>query len=327
MEFSEDGFLEELLAPKGESWTTFSSGETEFLPSVSWDFDSFDGNPTLGLPTSNLSHSLVGFPFPPPPHELHCPLSLTHQSYPFFDVEAPFGLQHHSSLHVEDQQPQSLCKGKVEMDMGDMLGKKKSKSNKLQGQPSKNLMAERRRRKRLNDRLSMLRSIVPKISKVTLLSPLFLINFIIFCNSCNNNGEHNQMDRTSILGDTIDYMKELLERINKLQEEETSQPILLSNLKEEKPNQVLFDVERRGDTDTRIDICCATKPGLVFSTVSTLEALGLEIQQCVISCFNDFSMQASCSEVAEQRTMISSEDIKQSLFRNAGYCGRCQQNQ
>lgn len=28
------------------------------------------------------------------------------------------------------------------------------------------------------------------------------------------------MDRTSILGDTIDYVKELLERINKLQEEE-----------------------------------------------------------------------------------------------------------
>ncbi|KAJ0025275.1 hypothetical protein Pint_08548 [Pistacia integerrima] len=51
--------------------------------------------------------------------------------------------------------------------------------------------------------------------------------------------------------------------------------------------------------------------------------LGLEIEQCVISCFNDFSVQASCSEETEQRTLISSEDIKQALFRNAGYGGRC----
>lgn len=57
-----------------------------------------------------------------------------------------------------------------------------------------------------------------------------------------------------------------------------------------------FEVERRNE-DTRIKICCAAKPGLLLSTVKTLEALGLEIQQCVISCFNDFGMQASCSEV------------------------------
>ena len=51
------------------------------------------------------------------------------------------------------------------------------------------------------------------------------------------------MDRTSILGDTIDYMKELLERIKKLKEEETkvgsNQVSLLSSLKELKPNEVL----------------------------------------------------------------------------------------
>ena len=41
--------------------------------------------------------------------------------------------------------------------------------------------------------------------------------------------------------------------------------------------------------DTWIEIRCAAKPG---STVNTLELLGLEIQYCVISCFNDFSMQA-----------------------------------
>ncbi|KAG8481232.1 hypothetical protein CXB51_025997 [Gossypium anomalum] len=126
-------------------------------------------------------------------------------------------------------------------------------------------------------------------------------------------------------------LRSIVPKISKVTlEEDTKEGIiinqqsLLKNLKEQKPDEVLvrnspkFDVERR-DTDTRIDICCATKPGLLLSTVSTLEALGLEIQYC----FNDFSMQASCSEVEEQRTLISSEDIKQALFRNAGYGGRC----
>ncbi|CAN7024118.1 hypothetical protein BRARA_F02431 [Brassica rapa] len=190
---------------------------------------------------------------------------------------------------------------------GETTNKKKSK--KLEGQPSKNLMAERRRRKRLNDRLSMLRSIVPKISK---------------------------MDRTSILGDAIDYMKELLDKINKLQEEEqelgnsngSHHSKLFGDIKDLNTNEPMvrnspkFEVDRRV-VDTRVDICCSPKPGLLLSTVNTLETLGLEIEQCVISCFSDFSLQASCSEAAQQRDFITSEDIKQALFRNAGYGGNC----
>lgn len=50
------------------------------------------------------------------------------------------------------------------------------------------------------------------------------------------------MDRTSILGDTIDYMKELLEKINNLQEEMELGPnqlSLMSIFKDVKPNEML----------------------------------------------------------------------------------------
>lgn len=53
-----------------------------------------------------------------------------------------------------------------------------------------------------------------------------------------------QMDRTSILGDTIDYMKELLERISNLQQEidqagPTTQLNVMGLTKDGKPNDIL----------------------------------------------------------------------------------------
>lgn len=179
---------------------------------------------------------------------------------------------------------------------------------KKNGLPAKNLMAERRRRKKLNDRLLMLRSVVPKVSK---------------------------MDRSSILGDAVEYLQELLQRISDLHTEIMSRPC---NSKPFAPT--LFDFPCRMNEEyqasfsnrvepTRVEVrtregkalhihmFCSGNPGLLRSTIKALDGLGVDIKQAVISCLRGFVL-----DVLQEKSMgkdVTAEEIKALLLHTAGY--------
>ncbi|CAM6027943.1 unnamed protein product [Sphagnum balticum] len=200
---------------------------------------------------------------------------------------------------------------------------------------SKNLVAERKRRKKLNERLYSLRALVPKITK---------------------------MDRASILGDAIEYVKELQQQVKELQDE-----LLLDGKDEEdgpggvpstsiedqlaaagtmgeegkagadheaarcstKADQVIVDaLDRKSDElpqpmqvevnkmDGRLfslRIFCEKRPGVFVKLMQALDALGLDVVHANITTFRGLVLNVFNAEIRDKELMRA-EQVRETLL-------------
>ncbi|KAL3678125.1 hypothetical protein R1sor_021081 [Riccia sorocarpa] len=208
---------------------------------------------------------------------------------------------------------------------------------------SKNLVSERKRRKKLNDGLYTLRALVPKISK---------------------------MDKASIVGDAIDYVRELQKQVEELQadisEIESTKPTTTGPGGEESLTSVVETSVAQGsdapinshswDQDSRsveaqltgretidmeestqqkilelevakmeeqiyhLRILCTKGSGVFVQLLQSLEALGLEIHSANLNSFKENLLNTFIAEVKDWE-MMKIEEVKKVILDVAARYG------
>ncbi|CAM6094922.1 unnamed protein product [Calypogeia fissa] len=256
------------------------------------------------------------------------------------------------AIGAESPSPRAMSKDMGEMDtkmldssdcsdhnMDEHEEKNVSNSQLGIGRPvSKNLVSERKRRKKLNEGLYTLRALVPRISK---------------------------MDKASIIGDAIDYVRELQKQVEELQagisdmeasaagEEVLSSVVAetsgaqvsdarcweedgsgnsddkangtednLSDLTAESSEQKILelDVSLMEDQIYHLRIFCTKGPGVFVQLMQSLEAIGLEVLNANLTSLQDNILNTFIAEIKDWE-MMKTEDVKKAIMDVASRFG------
>ncbi|KAH7446139.1 hypothetical protein KP509_01G041100 [Ceratopteris richardii] len=185
------------------------------------------------------------------------------------------------------------------MDEGDESGDGKRKVP-----TSKNLMSERKRRKKLNERLYSLRAIVPNISK---------------------------MDKASIVSDAIDYIRELQKQVDAIEcdivdlkskkeniaggdsrvlDMKLAVPPSANLKKKVKQEHLILELEvsQMEENIYHLRIHCKKSPGVLIQLSRALESLELEIVNANLTAIDDHILNTVVVEV--KNGCIKTEELR-----------------
>ncbi|KAJ9554425.1 hypothetical protein OSB04_018470 [Centaurea solstitialis] len=231
-----------------------------------------------------------------------------------FPVPQPFSVDsaHVSETRFIDESRNSLGNENPRDEKETRKAKPKSVKERFQ---SKNLQTERNRRKRMKDGLYTLRALVPKISK---------------------------MDKAAIVGDAIEYIKELENNVKELQDElkemderdcatndrevevcilkrafgsptQTSpKPHFRVSNDEDDKTEVQVEVHQIDVRDFLLKLICTKKPDGFLRIMETVDSLGLEVIDVNVTTCNGRML--SVLNVKAKGKEVSAKNLKDSLL-------------
>ncbi|CAN1342852.1 Transcription factor bHLH25 [Linum perenne] len=198
-----------------------------------------------------------------------------------------------SSFHENDDDPFEIA-----------ISAPKGRSNRNRIDANEHIIAERKRREKLNQRLIELSSLVPGLKK---------------------------KDKASILEDAINYMKHLQEKIKQLEEDMITKKKMSGSIESVvliKKHQQLpsFDIHdhdysndpflneieaRRLEKDVMIRIHCEKHNGVLAKVLSELESLHLIVVNCSVFSFGNSTIYITI--IAQVSSIFSKHSFQNSL--------------